>query len=460
MSLTWGKPGHWSASLIAMDPLDLIHDLSWDDLPDPVRRQARLAVLDLAGIAVGGATTDLSGIIRTHAAHEFGGSLTLPFDTRQASPAGYALALGMTIDALDGHDGYNPAKGHVGCGLLPAILAFAQSEDRYDGRETLTSVAIGYELGSRLAVALHGSVPDYHTSGAWIAVAAAAAGARAMGLSREATRHALGIAEYHGPRSQMMRCIDHPTMLKDGSGWGAMAGVSAARLARDGFTGAPALTVEEADVWDDLGTRWLITEQYFKPYPVCRWAQAPVEAVLDLAQRHDLSPADVAAITIDTFHEATRLATSRPQTTEEAQYSTSFPVAVALARGQITADDLQGPALFDPEILRLSDALTMREDATANARFPAERLARATLQLRDGREISGDWHTPLWDAEHPPTEEELKTKFRDLTHPVIGEPRATALMTTVDRIETDGARPFIEALAQPISSSTIRGSAA
>lgn len=31
-----------------------------------------------------------------------------------------------------------------------------------------------------------------------------------------------------------MRCIDHPTMVKDGSGWGAMAGVSAALLAADG----------------------------------------------------------------------------------------------------------------------------------------------------------------------------------------------------------------------------------
>ena len=42
----------------------------------------------------------------------------------------------------------------------------------------------------------------------------------------------------------MMRCIDHPTMVKDGSGWGAFAGVSAAYLAADGFTGAPAITIE------------------------------------------------------------------------------------------------------------------------------------------------------------------------------------------------------------------------
>ena len=64
-------------------------------------------------------------------------------------------------------------------------------------------------------------------------------------LLGERLRHALGIAEYHGPRSQMMRCIDFPTMVKDGSGWGAIVGLSAV-FAADGFTGAPALVVGTA----------------------------------------------------------------------------------------------------------------------------------------------------------------------------------------------------------------------
>jgi 2-methylcitrate dehydratase PrpD len=33
-------------------------------------------------------------------------------------------------------------------------------------------------------------------------------------------------------------------MVKDGSGWGAMCGVSAARMAKAGFTGTPALTLQ------------------------------------------------------------------------------------------------------------------------------------------------------------------------------------------------------------------------
>ena len=143
--------------------------------------------------------------------------------------------------------------------------------------------------------------------------------ARWMKLSPALTREALGIAEYHGPRSQMMRCIDFPTMVKDGSGWGAMAGVSAALLAKAGFTGAPALVWEGADVadlWRDLGKRWRIMEMYFKPYPVCRWAQPPITASLGLLRKHGVSGADIAKIKVETFHNAVRLATRTPKTTD------------------------------------------------------------------------------------------------------------------------------------------------
>ncbi len=438
-----------------MDTLDYIHALRWNDLPAPIRQRTEMCLLDLTGIAIGGHTTRLSHAIRGHAASQFGGRQALLFDGRATSAAGLALAAGMSIDALDGHDGYNPATGHVGCGLFPAALAMALETGTTEGSEFLTTIAMGYELGSRLGPALHATTPDYHTSGAWIAVAAAAAGARLLRLNPDQTAHALGIAEYHGPRSQMMRCIDHPTMLKDGSGWGAMAGVSAALLARDGFTGAPALTISDPpELWADLGQRWLIAEQYFKPYPVCRWAQAPVVAALALRDSHNLAPDDIAAIEVHTFHQATRLAASEPQSTEEAQYSTSFPVAVALVRGGISAADIADDALQDPETLRLSRATTMHEDDEANANFPAGRLARVNLTLRDGTSLQSGWVTPQWDAQAPPTEAEFRDKFHALADPVIGKLRADAIETALHELPRRGLTPLAKLLVQPISPAT------
>lgn len=434
-----------------MTPLEMIHHLHWSDLPDAVQHQTQLCVLDLIGIAAGGHCTKLSAIIRDHAVETFGGTAPLLFDARTTSPAGVALAAGMSIDALDGHDGYNPAKGHVGCPLFPAVLALAH-QTAADGATFLGAIAMGYEFGSRAATAQHATVPDYHTSGSWGAVTAAAAGSRLMRLSPEQTRHALGIAEYHGPRSQMMRVIDHPTMLKDGAGWGSMTGVSAAQLAAKGFTGAPAITVEQApEFWEDLGQRWLILEQYFKPFPVCRWAQAPAEGVLAMARAHDLTAQQVARIEVTTFHEAVRLATRRPTTTEEAQYSTAFPCAVALVRGDITPSDIADSALSDPEILRLSETLIMDESDHANSHFPQQRLAKVTVVLHDGTRFSGPYMTPRWDHTDPPTEQDLRDKYHALADPVLGTMRATAIENALSNLATNDLSTLTDLLFQPIN---------
>lgn len=433
---------------------DFSRALAWTALPDTVQERIRHCLLDLVGIGFGGARTELSQIITGHAAGEFGGALRIPFSNRTASASGVALATGMTIDALDGHDGFNPSKGHVGCGVFAGAVAMAQETGLQSGQDFLETLVFGYEIGSRLAITLHDTVDDYHTSGAWVALAVAAIGARMMGLSDTRMDHAMGIAEYHGPRSQMMRCIDHPTMLKDGSGWGAMAGVSAALLARDGFTGAPALTAT-GPAWDDLGTRWYCLEQYFKPYPVCRWAQPPVEAALALRAAHGLSSSDISDIEIETFHESTRLATATPTTTEEAQYSTSFPCAVALVRGGIGPDDLTAQALQDADILRLSHATTMRENDEANAVFPLTRLARVTLTLTDGRRVQSDWHQPRWDHDAPPTALELHDKFNGLAGPVLGRGGAANLGARIMSMETRPLSELLDPLCQPISSATI-----
>ncbi len=257
----------------------------------------------------------------------------------------------------------------------PLATASLNQAASISGQELLSSIVVGYEVALRAGLALHATACDYHTSGAWNALGCAAITARRLKLSPEQTRQALGIAEYHGPRSQMMRCIDHPTMLKDGSGWGAMTGVSAGLLASAGFTGAPALTVENeevAEIWDDLGDRWLITEQYFKPFAVCQWAQPAIAGVLKLQKQHSFDLNTVRNIRVTTFHEATRLANPHPETTEDAQYSLPFPVAAALVHRQLGPAELSGQELHNPLVLRLAERVELVEDPSYSARFPAE----------------------------------------------------------------------------------------
>ncbi len=437
--------------------LDFVHDTTFDDLPADVVDFARRCLLDLLGVAAAGRTTRLADVIIGHALDHFAvgkrvAGAPILFDGRHVAPAGAALANGMMIDSIDAHDGHKITKGHTGCHQLPALLAFHAAEGGLDDAEFLTSLVVGYEFATRAGVALHQTAPDYHTSGAWGAVGCAALGARVMGLDHQATFHAMGIAEYHGPRSQMMRVIDHPTMLKDGSGWGAMAGVSAAYLARDGFTGAPAITVNDPavdDVWSDLGERWVIFDQYFKPYPVCRWAQPAVEAARALAMEHQLETAKIADVRVATFHEAARLATAQPSTTEEAQYSLPFPVAAVLARGRLGAAEVGTDGLADDEIRSLSQRVTIVEDAAHNAAFPANRWARVSIVLDDGTTLTSADTEPRGDPENHFTDDEMRRKFHDFADPILGTDRARRIESLVDGLLVDAT---IDDLVQSITS--------
>jgi len=437
--------------------IEFLHSADADSIPEEMLGLARKWLLDLLGVAAGATETAMSRIIRDHAAEHFAPGqrkAAMLFDGRMVSPSGAALAGGMTIDALDAHDGHKLTKGHVGCGVLPALLSFTQAEQLQDDRAFLASLVVGYEVGTRAGIALHRTASDYHTSGAWVAIAAAALGARVMKMDATKTRHAIGIAEYHGPRSQMMRVIDSPTMVKDGSGWGAMAGVSAAYLAAGGFTGAPAITVEGGDVsdlWGDLGQTWRIAEQYYKHYPICRWAQPPVQAVLDLKRGYNLRSEDVEQIEITTFHQSRRLAKRAPITTEEAQYSTAYPTAVAMVRGGVSPDDVMEKCFDDPEVQRLAKSMTVVENDTYNVAFPANRISSVTLTLRSGQQLTSGDTEALGDPENPVTQDEVKAKFLAYAQPKLGSERANALEKAVGRLGSgDGLGALMETIFAPV----------
>lgn len=392
-------------------------NLTWEAIPNDVQHQSKRCLLDLIGVAAAGHTTPTADLINNHAAMMFGGGKSaLFFDGRLVSPAGAAMANGMTIDSMDAHDGHVLTKGHAGCGVLPALVAIIQAQGlTLTGTEFLTTFVIGYEIAIRAGIALHATAPDYHTSGAWVAIAAAAMGARLMDMDETQFRHAIGIAEYHGPRSQMMRVVDTPTMLKDGSGWGAMAGLSAAYLAHSGFTGAPAISVEETEFFNDLNKKWHMMGQYFKLYPVCRWAQPAVEAAAALKLEHGFSADDISSIGIETFHEGKRLAVGKPTSSDQAQYNLPFSVAAYLVHNTLGPREVTGAGLTDPATLALMDKIVMHEDDTFNARFPAERWARAIITLNDGQIFTSNDTTAQGDWDKPLTDETLNSKYDGLT---------------------------------------------
>jgi 2-methylcitrate dehydratase PrpD len=202
------------------------------------------------------------------------------------------------------------------------------------------------------------------------------------------------------------------------------------------------LTVERDDAapfWSDLGTRWRIGEQYFKAYPVCRWAQPAIEAALQLQRAHDFVAEEVATLTIESFGEAVALGSrcAQPRTSDEAQYSLAFPVAAAVVFGRVGADEVDARGLGDVRVARLVGAITAVEDIEFSRRFPAERWARVRIVLRDGRVLVSRPAQARGGAENPLSDAELREKYHSLAEPVLGRIRALTIERSVDELVAD-----------------------
>ena len=388
--------------------IDFVADLTWRDVPADVQRHVTLLLRDFAAVSVAGRATPTARIAADYAAAQNAGDeATAIFDGRRLASAGAAFANGVLANALDFDDGHRLVKGHPGANVIPAALAAAELSAA-DEETVRAAIAIGYEVALRAGIDLHARSSEYHASGAWGALGAAAAAARLLGLDAARTGHALGLAEFHAPIAPVLRSVADPAMTKDACGWGAFVGVSSALLARSGFTAVGSTFVAHAP--DDFGERWRVREVYVKEFPCCRWSHPAVAAALRL--RTEIGAVEeIARVRVRTFAAAAELAARAATTTEEAQYSLVWPVAVALTQGAFGVEQVLEPALGDAAALGLLPRIQVVVDAELDAAFPGRRLGEVTLELRDGRTVASGPTEPPGEAGDPRREEIVEAKL-------------------------------------------------
>lgn len=401
-----------------MSATEFIGGLLWEDVPEPARRRIKALLRDFAAVTGAGYAAPTARIAAEYAvAQHSGDEATTLHDRRRVSVTGAAWANGVLANALDFDDGHRLVKGHPGANVVPAALAIAEAIDA-PREELLAAITVGYEVAVRAGIALHARSADYHGSGAWGALGAAAAGARLLRLDPNRIAHALGLAEYHAPMAPIMRSVADPAMTKDGCGWGAMTGTSAALLAAAGFTAtgsvflaAPAAPAAPGASAGALGAHWAVEDIYVKEFPCCRWSQPAIAAALAMRGRYDIDPDDVTRVTVRTFAAAAALSRRAPMTSEEAQYSLVWPVAAALVYGEFGVAQVLPPALSDRLIHDLARLVVVDVDPVLEAGFPEVRRAVLVVETGDGASYESELTEAPGEPDDPRWADIVTTKF-------------------------------------------------
>ena len=423
--------------------------ISHERLPQAVQLRTRFLLLDLVGNMLRGRHAAESTAPLLAAARALGlgaGAAAVFGDSARFTPAGAALLNGALAHSLDFDDTHAASSLHPGAPVIPAALAAAEMCGA-KGADVLAAIVAGYEVTNRLGLALPAGAHyarGFHPTATCGAFGAAAA--RVFGMDAKGVEDALGIALSQSAGS--LQFLANGAWTKRFQvGWAAMAGLTAATLAREGFKGAAepiegkagflrayAPEPNPARVLQDLGTEWELMATAVKPYPSCRYGHASVDAALALRAELGLKAEEVEAVTIGLPRSGMILigddiARRRsPQNIVDGQFSGPFVVACALARGAFGWDSYT--ELAAPDLVRLMGLTDCEFDPEIEAEFPTNMSGKLTLRAR-GQVFIRKVVVPKGEPSNFLTEAELMAKYHGLADAVLGAERAARLAEAV-----------------------------
>jgi 2-methylcitrate dehydratase PrpD len=395
------------------------------DVPGPVLRRAEDLLLDWIGSALAGkGARPVESIARFWLAQgPADGPSEVLIQRRGSSPIVAAAINAAASHFAEQDDVHNGSVFHPAAVVFPPALAVAQALGR-SGSELLTAAIAGYEVGVRVGEFLGRShYKVFHTTGTAGTLAAAAAVGVLLRLTPQQMAHAFGSAgtqsaglwEFlrEGADSKQLHCAH-----------AAAAGLSAAYLAADGFTGASRIldgarglaagTSSDADaarLADRLGTRWATAETSFKFHASCRHTHPAADALLALMQQERLAASDIAQVTARVHQGAIDVLgpVTDPQTVHQSKFSMGTVLAMVALHGRAGIAEFDAH-YRDAETQAFRERVQMQLDAEVDAAYPARWIGKVDVVTRDERKLSHRVDVPKGDPGNTLSRSELLDK--------------------------------------------------
>ncbi len=447
----------------AIELSNKINNLQYSALPAEAVYWAKVGILDTVGVTLAGASEDATRIVLGVSGSSSGPALVFGH-ARRVGALDAALINGTASHALDFDDCNNTLGGHPSAPILPALFALAD-ETGATGKDFIAAYVAGFETECKLSMVVnfHQYTKGWHPTATIGVFGATAACAHLLKLSIEQTATALSIAASlaAGVKSNF------GTMTKPlHVGHCARSGLFAALLARDGFTAGPQAFEHKQgyfEVFNGAGNydaakafpAWANPLDITRPgiaikqYPCCGSTHPAIDCMLELVQKHNLTPDNVARI--DSWTHPRRLEhTNRPdpQSSLDAKFSVQYTLARALKDRTVKIEQFEGDTWKDPATRAI---LPKIHAATYTPlQFPADNHfgAEVKVTLTDGRVVSAKTDQALGrSVDKPLPAERLKEKFDNCAARALSSDAVARLYAAIQDFENAKDVREIAALA-------------
>jgi 2-methylcitrate dehydratase PrpD len=433
------------------------HSLTHKDLGGEVIEQSKKLLLDYLGVAIAGSQTESSKAVYLMLANSaLPGPCTVIGTSFQTSPGYVALANGTSAHSVELDDTHQAGSIHLGVVMFSTAIALSEILPEIDSDQFFPAVVAGYEIAARLGTALQ---PKYHYELGFHPTAtcgvfgAAVTASKLLQLTEEQMLSAVGIAgsmaagslEFLAEGAWTKRL--HP-------GLAAQNGILAARLAaaqfrgpgtilegRDGFLSAYSRQTRPELVTQDLGKSFEILKTAIKPHACCRYMQAPIDGLIELATTHDIRPEQIARVEVAVLEAGWPLVCEpqgrkySPSNMVDAQFSMPFGTAIALTYRAAGLDRFTEDNFGSPEIRSLMSKVVLTKDIRIEKHFPAEWASYVQVHLMNGKQFEKFVRFPKGDPENPLSWEELSAKFRSLAMRALPRERCEQIIDLVSKID-------------------------
>lgn len=427
--------------------------LAYEQLPTAVAEKAKENILDtLAGAVPAVTLPDVHGITDTLKSYDRQDDCVLWGTGRRASVPTAALINGTAAHALEMDDFHPQGKCHMGVVVVPAVLALGEAQ-KVSGKQVLTAVATGYEVGLRVAIAVGTAshrLRGWHATSSCGVFGAAASAAKVLGLDSSQTVNALGLA---GTQASGLWAFmeDGAGNKKFHGGHAAQAGVISALLAQGGLTG-PSAILEAEDggffratsdayncdtVIDRLGEHWNVLRVGRKPYACCRSMHLSIDGVLELRKEQNLKPEEIEKIDVYTYEIGVKQCGTfqMPKNRFEATFSIPYGIAVTFFDGAANTCQFTEERIRDPKILELCSRIFVHSSAKYTAEYPGNWGCEMKVYTRDGREFTKIIWNGKGGPDNPLTKEDMSLKFKSLAGQVLTDKRMDEIISAVYSLE-------------------------
>lgn len=427
--------------------------LRFEDFPRAVIEKIKLLALDAIGCCVYGATLPWTRKVAEFIAHEGGRPVASVFGAGYKTSVSQAVLVNSTAGhAFELDDIHKESILHCNSLALPVAVALAENDNRLTGRDMITAMVAGYEVGTRIGSAATMSLfmRGFHPQGTSGVFVAAATAAHMLGLGAEQTQQALGIA---GSQAAGLMAAQEGAMVKRfHSGRAAQSGVYAAFLAQRGFTGIP--DVLEAvyggflSAYSDkpnpsrltagLGSVWETENVGYKPHASVTSIHAALDALASIMRQHKLAADDIASVKVgvSTMTHVHCVWPYRAQSTTAAQMNLYYGLAVVALDGEAFVRQYAEDRLNDPRVVDFIARIEAYVDADIDAMGPnARHAARLIVVTRDGRDLRQEVLQRRGSPENPLTPEEVVHKFRSIAGARLARDQVERIAELTARLE-------------------------